>query len=97
MKQRQLSRAQRIVTIIGLGFAFDAFGQWLMTIGARANFGWVAYAPLSNQSAPSLAGGLHPWVRFVIWMILIALWTGAAVLLLSERSTSRGEALTHGI
>lgn len=73
--------------VIGLGLAFDVLGQWLMSIGSRANFGWVAFAPLSN-SVYSLAGGLHPWVRFVIWMILIALWTSVAVVLLRERTNT---------
>ena len=80
-----------MVMIIGLGLAFDVLGQWLMSIGSRANFGWVAYAPLSNSVYP-LAGGLHPWVRFAIWIILIVLWTVAAVLLLRERSTNAGGA-----
>jgi heme/copper-type cytochrome/quinol oxidase subunit 1 len=93
MKKRQLSRAQRIVIIIGLGFACDVLGQWMMSIGSRANFGWVAYAPLSNAES-SLAGGLYPWVRFVIWMILIVLWTGTALLLLRERSTLLEDAST---
>lgn len=93
MKKRQLSRAQRIVMIIGLGFAYDVLGQWMMTIGSRANFGWVAYAPLSN-SETSIGGGLHPWVRLVIWMVLIVLWTGTAVLLLREHSTSDGDTPT---
>jgi hypothetical protein len=93
MMKRSFSRAQRVVVIIGLGLAFNAFGQWLMTLGSRADFGWVAYAPLSN-SVSVLGGGLHPWVRFAIWLILILLWTAAAVLLLSERSTNRGDTST---
>jgi hypothetical protein len=91
MKKRQFSRGQRVVVIIGLGLAFDVLGQWLMTLGSRADFGWVAYAPLSN-SVSVLEGGLHPWVRFTIWMTLIVVWTAAAVLVLSERSTSPAEA-----
>jgi heme/copper-type cytochrome/quinol oxidase subunit 1 len=87
MKNRRLTRAQRIVMIVGLGLVLDVVGQWLMTLGMRANFGWVAYAPLSNTYS-SLPGGLHPWVRFTIWILLIVLWTMSAVLLLSERSNS---------
>ncbi|MGA2968683.1 MAG: hypothetical protein ABSE75_02645 [Acidimicrobiales bacterium] len=92
MKNRQLSRSQRIAIIIGLGFACDALGQWLMTIGSRGLFGWTGYAPLNVQSLSALEGGLHPWVRFVIWMILIVVWTSAAVLLLRERPSARPDA-----
>jgi hypothetical protein len=92
MKKRKFSLAQRIAMIVGLGFACDAVGQWLMTLGSRGLTGWTGFAPLNSQSLLALEGGLHPWVRFVIWMILIVLWTAAAVLLLRERSTSQGEA-----
>lgn len=47
-------------------------------------YGWVAYAPTSNSYNFPSEGGLHPWVRLILWLALIGLWTGLSALLLRE-------------
>jgi hypothetical protein len=83
--RNRLNFAQRVVGIIGLGFAVWVFGDWLTTLGSHANFGWVAYAPLSNSVNVGDLGGLHPVVRLAIWLLLFALWTGLSMALLRTR------------
>lgn len=82
MQRRQLNRSQRVILVIGLGFALSLFGDWVTALGSRANVGWVAYAPLSSSYNFPAFGGFHPWVRLVMWLVLIAVWTGLSVLLL---------------
>jgi heme/copper-type cytochrome/quinol oxidase subunit 1 len=73
--------------VVALGFAIYLFGQWLLEtieFGSRANFGWVAYAPLSN-SFSSPVRLLHPWVILLFWLILLAVWTMASLMILQRR------------
>ena len=79
MSGRALNRGQRIITVVGLGVAVYVSGEWLTSLGSRLPAGWVAYAPL--ESTPTV-GGLHSWVRLVIWLALIAAWTASSVALL---------------
>ena len=82
----RLNIPQRIVIVVGLGFALMVFGDWAMTWGTHsADFGWVGYAPLSN--AIYAPGRLHPWVRMVIWLVLIAVWIVASVFVLRARKS----------
>jgi hypothetical protein len=70
----------------GLGYGF---GGWIRSRGG-SDFGWVAYAPLSNSLGPTDAiGGLHPWARLIIWLALIAIWVSASVWLLRSPSDTR--------
>jgi heme/copper-type cytochrome/quinol oxidase subunit 1 len=74
------------VLVVALGFAMYFFGQWLLQtweFGSRANFGWVAYAPLSTSV--NQLHVWHPWVVLVYWLILLALWTFAALVILQRR------------
>jgi hypothetical protein len=87
MKLRALSGSQRGVIVVALGFALYLFGQWLQVtweFGSRADFGWVAYAPLSN-SFNTLARGWHPWVVLLYWLVLIAVWMLASLAILQRR------------
>jgi hypothetical protein len=79
VKNRSLNGAQRIVIVVGLGVALYALGEWLTALGSNLPYGWVAYAPVSGQFGPD---GLHPWVRLLIWLALIALWVISSVRLL---------------
>jgi heme/copper-type cytochrome/quinol oxidase subunit 1 len=79
----RLNLAQRIILIVALGGGLLAFGRWATTRGAVAS-GWVAYAPLSNNV--TVPGGLHPWVRLVIWVALIVVWAVASMYVLPTRS-----------
>jgi hypothetical protein len=77
------NRGQRVVLVVGLGVALYFFGGWFTTRGTGAQHGWVAYAPLSNTyNTPNVFGGFHPWVRLVIWLLLILVWVVASVALL---------------
>lgn len=79
MRITPLNRPQRLVIVVGLSATLYVLGQWLMSIGSNLNFGWVAYAPLSKEFAPE---GLHPWVRLVIWLVLIIIWALVSATLL---------------
>ena len=70
-----------MVVVVGLGAGLYFFGSWLTTRG-EVGFGWVGYAPLSD-----FPGGLHPWIRLLIWLALIVVWVGAGVVLLRSRAT----------
>jgi heme/copper-type cytochrome/quinol oxidase subunit 1 len=89
MLKRTLNGRQRVVLVIGLGVALYFVGAWIMARGH--SFGWVAYAPLSNTDiGPSV--GLHPWVRLVVWLLLIVVWVvTSCVLFRSSSSTDRDE------
>jgi hypothetical protein len=83
VKNRPLNRSQRAVIVVGLGVALYMFGLWLTSLGSNLNYGWVAYAPLSDQTNIT---GLHPWVRHVIWILLIGVWVLVSVSLLKEKN-----------
>ena len=76
--------AQRIVVVVALGVAVLAFGSWVTRLGRHAS-GWVAYTPLSNSATVPDLGGLHSWVRLVIWLVLICAWAALSVGLLRTR------------
>jgi len=76
---RRLGRAERIVLVVALGVALEAFGSFLGSVGSAA--GWVAYAPLSQATLIG-PGGLHPWVRLFIWLILTTVWAVASIVIL---------------
>ena len=78
--------------VVGLGVALYFVGGWITTRGTGAPYGWVAYAPLSNTyNTPNPLGGFHPWVRLLLWLVLIAVWVIASVFLLQSRSDPRDE------
>jgi hypothetical protein len=74
-----MNHRQRVVVVVGLGFALYVFGQWATTRGGA--FGWVAYAPLSRATF-SPPGYLHPWVQLLIWLGLTVVWVATSVVLL---------------
>jgi len=86
VRSRSLNVHQRVVVVVGIGAGLFFFGSWLTTRG-QGGSGWVAYAPLSNTiNAADLPGpGLHPWVRLVIWLALIAVWVVIGVVVLRSR------------
>ncbi len=87
MQGRRLNRSQRVIGVIGLGLALYSFGTWVTAIGVHGLTGWIGYAPLQSVNASLAAGGLHPWARLLIWLVLIGVWTGVSVVLLGERSS----------
>jgi hypothetical protein len=87
VKLRALNGSQRGVLVVALGLALYLFGEWLQEtweFGSRANFGWVAYAPLSTSVNIPLHAW-HPWVVLVYWLILVGAWTCASLMILRRR------------
>ena len=72
-----MTRAQRVVVVIGLGLALGAVGSYLESLGSGLARGWTGYAPLQVQLAPET--GMAPWLRLIIWLALIALWAFASI------------------
>jgi hypothetical protein len=83
MLARRLNRAQGVVIVDALGAALLFLGEWVMTLGTHLPYGSVQY---TNVNTPDIVGGFHPWVRFTIWILLLAIWVGASITLLSNRS-----------
>jgi hypothetical protein len=86
MQDRSLNRSQAIVVVIGLGLALYILGDWLTALGSHPLTGWVGYAPLSTGDG---LGGFHPWLRLIIWLLLIAVWVRSSTSLLNTRSLER--------
>jgi hypothetical protein len=68
-----LSTSQRVVVVIAFGLALGTLGSYLVNLGNGLASGWYAYSPLTSGSlfAPT---GLHPWLRVIIWLMLIGVW-----------------------
>lgn len=77
-----LSKPQRVVVVIALGFALWAVGSYVVSLGS-GGFGWTGYAPLTAGGgfAP-LSRGLHDWLRLIIWLVLTGLWAAVSIRLL---------------
>jgi hypothetical protein len=86
MQDRSLNHSQSIVVVIGLGLALYILGDWLTALGSHSPMGWVGYAPLSTGD---VFGGFHPWLRLIIWLLLIAVWVRSSTALLSARSSEQ--------
>ena len=86
MQDRSLNRSQAIVVVIGLGLALWVLGGWLTDLGSNSPVGWVTYAPFSTGDA---FGGFHPWLRLIIWLLVIAVWVRSSTALLSTKSSER--------
>lgn len=74
-----LDSAQRIVLVIGMGLVLCVFGLWVTHIGSHGLGARRAMALLRPG-----AGGVPPWGRFLIWLMLIALWSAASLWLLRQ-------------
>ena len=79
----RLNLAQRIVLVIGWGLALAFFGRWVTTRGRHL----ASVLPVRVHSL--LVGGLHPWVRLVIWLALVVVWTAGAMWVLRDRKQSQ--------
>jgi len=88
----RLGLGQRVILVIGLCVALTLVGEYAASEGTLT--GWVGYAPLS--SSPILVpGGQPPWLRLVIWLVLVAVWVAGSLPLM--RSQPRGSAATPGL
>lgn len=91
MEHRRLNRAQRVVAVVAFGFVLYFLGVWITSLGSHLPYGSVTY---TNVSTPNIVGGLYPWVRFTIWILLIATWVGMSIPLLRDRSKSQESRLS---
>jgi heme/copper-type cytochrome/quinol oxidase subunit 1 len=69
----RLGTAQRVVVVVALGLALGVLASYLTSLGTRA--GWYAYAPLSRQVFQPQGTGEPGWLRLIIWLAAISLWT----------------------
>jgi hypothetical protein len=86
MEHRRLNRAQRVVAVVAFGFVLYFLGAWIVSLGSHLPYGSATY---TNLSTSNIVGGLYPWVRFTIWMLLIATWVGVSIPLLRDRSMNQ--------
>jgi hypothetical protein len=86
MLRYRLNRAQRIVIVVALGLALYFVGAWLTGLGSHLPYGSVTY---TNLNSGIIVGGLHPWVKFIIWLVLIAILAVASLALLRTSSADR--------
>jgi hypothetical protein len=74
-----LSKAQRIVVVVALGLALMALGSYLVTLGSGAGFHVVGGFSAGGGFSTTLGPGLKPWLRLIIWLVLIGAWALASV------------------
>jgi hypothetical protein len=68
-----------IESISGLSQGGDS--PWFVIAYVGSAAGWVAYTRLS-QATLICQGGLHPWVRLFIWLVLTIVWAVASIAVL---------------
>jgi len=83
MEHRRLNRAQRVVVVVALGFALYILGAWMTSLGSHLPYGSATYTSFSTSN---FVGGFYPWIRFAIWMLLVAVWVSVSIPLLRDRS-----------
>lgn len=91
MEHRRFDRAQRVVAVVTVGFVLYFLGAWIASLGSHLPYGSATYTSASSSNS---VGGLDLWVRFIIWMLLVAIWVGVSVPLLRDRSTNEGNRLS---
>ena len=69
----RLGTAQRVVVVIALGLALGILAGYLTSLSPRT--GWYAYAPLSGQAFQPPGIGEPGWLRVIIWLAAVSLWT----------------------
>ena len=84
--RRHLNLPQRVVIVVGWGAALYFVGLWTTSLGSYGDTGWVGYAPLSKSFSIPSFGGLHSWVRLVIWLVFVLVWTITSLALLKDSS-----------
>lgn len=78
----RLTRAQRVVVVVALGLALGIVASYLTTL--RTSTGWYAYAPLSGQTLQPEGAGEPGWLRLLIWLAAVSLWTLASLRVLRQ-------------
>jgi heme/copper-type cytochrome/quinol oxidase subunit 1 len=78
----RLSTAQRVVVVIALGLGLGVVASYLASLGTRT--GWYAYAPLTGQLFQPQGIGEPGWLRLIIWLAAISLWTLTSLRMLRQ-------------
>ena len=76
----RLNLAQRVVVIVALGLSLAFVAGYLTSLGTRA--GWYAYSPLTGRAISQPGNGEPGWLRVIIWVAAISLWTVASAAVL---------------
>ncbi|HEY5024837.1 MAG TPA: hypothetical protein VII76_07660 [Acidimicrobiales bacterium] len=71
---RQLGRGERIVLVVALGVALDAFCSYFVPL---ATFPFASTAQLSLPSS-----GPPGWFRVVVWIVLAGVWAWCSFVIL---------------
>ena len=80
----RLTTAQRVVVVVALGLALGIVASYLT--GLRTATGWYAYAPLSGQTLQPQGIGEPGWLRLIIWLAAVSLWTLTSLRVLRQSS-----------
>jgi hypothetical protein len=91
MAHRRLNFAQRVVAVVAFGFVLYVLGAWIASLGEHLPYGSATY---SNVSYSNLVGGLYPWVRYTVWLVLLAIWGGVSTSLLRDRPINQESRLS---
>lgn len=85
MEHLRLNRSQHVAAVVALGFALYFLGTWITSLGSYLPYGSATY---TNLGSANIEGGLFPWVRFTIWVLLIAVWVSVSIPLLKDRTAN---------
>jgi hypothetical protein len=70
-----LSKSQRVVVVIAFGLALGMLGSYLVSLGAPVS-GWYGFSPLTDSF---YVPGLRPWLRLIIWLLVIVVWAAGSI------------------
>jgi hypothetical protein len=88
----RFNTAQRIVATIAWGLALLLVGGYVTS--ASPFSGWTGYAPLSARAVYSALGpsrfGLNALGDLFVWLGIVVVWLGGALLLLRGRKETVG-------
>jgi hypothetical protein len=79
------------VAVVAFGFVLYFLGAWIVSLGSHLPYGSATY---TNVSSSNIVGGLYPWVRFTVWLLLIAIWVGVSIPALRDRPVNQESRLS---
>lgn len=80
--------------VVAIGLALTALGSYLVTLGGGAQFSAGGVFSAGGGFLP-YGLGLKPWLRLMIWLVLIGTWAVASVRVLRP-SPERTKAISEG-
>jgi hypothetical protein len=81
------SKTRRIAVLVGLALLLGALGGYVMKLGAgHQDFATPPFGlTLAPPQPPPEASALKPWMRVLIWLVLIGVWAFACIRLMRHR------------